>query len=182
MAGGDAVDWLISLNEAYARRAAYAALLCGSLSVALFGYWMLQIPWQVSATSPTVAAEGAACGASGAVYFIRVNGSRYECGGGDDKCPTSASGPVAYDPALPSRCRLAKNVRRLSKGQRSIVLLGVLALPYGLAFLAWNAAWASRGATETPLPLTYRLSRALFLASIAGYAVFFLWAGLTGHG
>ena len=182
MGGFDPLHWLILLNVARARRAAYAALCLGALTLVVFSYWMIQIPWQVTDASPTVVAYGGRCGGSGAVYFISVNGRHYECEGSDSKCPIHEEGPVAYDPRQPSDCRLAKNVRRLSRSQLNIVILGALILPYGFAFLAWDSAWASRGQPSNCWPLKYRVWRAIFFASIACMAVIALWSLLEGSG
>lgn len=181
MAEFDPLDWLISLDVERARRAAYTVLCVGALTSVVFSYWMIQIPWQVTDTSPTVVAYGGRCGGSGAVYFISVNGRHYECGGSDTKCPTHHEGPIAYDPRQPSNCRLAKNVRRLSRSQLNIVILGTLISPYGFAFLAWDSAWASRGQSNS-WPLKYRLWRTIFFASIACMAAFALWCIVAGSG
>ena len=66
MAAFDPLDSLISLNVESARRAAYAALCLGALTLVVFVYWMIQIPWQVTAVSPALVAEGGRCGMSGA--------------------------------------------------------------------------------------------------------------------
>lgn len=72
-------------------------------------------PWELDARSPVVESVDSECDPfTGAVFTIKVEGRSYQCGGSDDKCSSDGPVAVAYDPADPSRCRVAANVDRLS--------------------------------------------------------------------
>jgi hypothetical protein len=103
-------------------------------------------PWELDAQSPVVESIDSECGPfTGAEYTIRVEGRRYSCGGSDAKCP---DGPVAvaYDPADPSRCRVAVNVDRLSLFEKTLMMSFCSATLFLIAGASYQRSEALRRA------------------------------------
>ena len=93
-------------------------VIAGIIGFLLFAFMSVSIarqPWELDARSPVVESIDSECGPStGAIFTIKVKGRSYRCGGSDDKCSWDGPVAVAYDPADPSRCRVAANVDRIS--------------------------------------------------------------------
>lgn len=104
-------------------------------------------PWELDARSPVVESIGSECARfTGAVVTIAVKGRSFRCGGSDNKCSWDGPVAVAYDPADPSRCRVAANVDRLSDLE-SLMISGSCSLAlFVIAGTAYQRSQALRKA------------------------------------
>ncbi len=145
-------------------------VIAGILGILLFGFMSVSIarqPWELDARSPVVESIDSECGPSnGAIFTIKVKGRSYRCGGSDDKCPGDGPVAVAYDPADPSRCRVAANVDRISDYES-------LTLSAGCGSALFMIAWALYQRSEAAATRQRRrarlrtLSAVVFIASTA---------------
>lgn len=133
-------------------------------------------PWELDARSPVVESVDGECGpSSGAIFTIKVEGRSYRCGGSDDKCPGDGPVAVAYDPADPSRCRVAANVDRISNYESLIISAGCASALFVIAWVFYRRSEALRRADLLDGTTTHQrrrarlrtLSAVLFIASIA---------------
>lgn len=130
--------------------AASIFMLLGVIGAVALGFWasrILEEPWHLDETSPTVVAVGSQCGPfSGGRFVIDVEGEQYLCSGSDNKCGFEGAIDIAYDPQDPSACRAAGHVDDLSR--------------YELLLLIMHSAFVSVGASGVSYVLSERLRRA----------------------
>lgn len=106
------------------------------------GVWVLSQPWDLDASSPVVTSNSGDCGSlTGGRYEIEVDGSRYSCGGAEEKCGWDEA-VVAYDPEDPSRCRVAARVDSLGAYERFGVLISLAFIFNGVAGGAYR--WSEK--------------------------------------
>lgn len=132
-------------------------------------------PWELDATSPVVESSGSECGPfTGAAHAIEIDGRRHMCLGSDTKCGGEGPVAVAYDPADPSRCRVARNVDRLSDYELMTVLLDcafALAVVAGASYVRSEALRRADVVDGAPTRLgrrrrLRRLSAAALIAAV----------------
>lgn len=134
-------------------------------------------PWELDATSPVVESSGSECGPfTGAAYAIEIDGRRHMCRGADTKCGREGPVAVAHDPADPSRCRVARNVDRLSDYELMMVLLDCAFALVGVAGASYLRSEALRRAdvvdgAPTRLGRRRRLRRLSAAALVAAVVV-----------
>ena len=118
-------------------------------------------PWELDAQSPVVESIDSECGPfTGAVFTIKVEGRSYRCRGSNDKCFRDGPVAVAYDPAHPSRCRVAANVDRLSLFESWMVSASCSLALFVIAGAAYQRSEASRSADLLDAVTTRQRSRA----------------------
>jgi hypothetical protein len=149
-------SWSFRLLEKQPMRG-YGLVLIGPLFLGLAIWlgstmlvWLAAIPWDLPENAARTRSVGSSCDAvRGARYQIEVAGVRYQCTGGDNKCGLPEM-EVLYDPADPSRCRLAKTAGRVG--------------PYELLSLAFAASALLVGSFSTLMGvLRWRVHRARLL-------------------
>ncbi len=122
------------LGDARGGNRANVLLIVGGLGFGMFLYVLSGVftaPGGLDGSSPTVASDTATCSfRNGALYEIEVAGKTYGgCAGATNRCAESEPVDVAYDPADPSRCRVASAVGGLGRFEMTLLLLNL-----GMAF------------------------------------------------
>lgn len=125
-------------------------VIAGVMGFLLFALMLVPIarqPWELDARSPVVESIDSECGPStGAIFTIKVKGRSYRCGGSDDKCSWDGPVAVAYDPADPSRCRVAANVDRISNYESLIISASCGTALFMIAWVFYRRSEALRTA------------------------------------
>jgi hypothetical protein len=90
--------------------------------------------------------------------------------------------PVSYDPSQPSKCRLQRNVGRLSLSELFFLSAGASFLSFAIAFWFWERECTWSG-NERPPSAGYRVSRLGFYLAATLFVLQACWAAwLSGSG
>lgn len=161
-------------NERFGPRILVAALVTltiGALFLVALAIRLSTLPWGLDSNGPTVTSVEGREGWLGDYYFIEHAGQRYTCTGAETGKPKRHDEIIVFDPADPSRCRLARTVGRVGRAEWGAILTGLQFTLVGLPFLLWRLAY--RGvffpfAKGTPpsRPRLLRAANILFVAAI----------------